>query len=192
MDAGIAYIRDQVMPMLSEMPGCVGLSMMVDRESGRSITTTSWASYDAMTDSAANVSDARAKAAETMGGEAEVDQWEVAVMHREHEAREGSWCRVTWLKADPSEIDTTLDFFKDTVLPALEESEGFCSASLLIDRSTGRCCATARYDSKATLESTREMAAAMRARRTEMGGVEFTEIDECELAVAHLRVPELV
>ena len=89
IDAGIAYVRDQVMPMLSEMPGYVGLSMMVDRESGRAIATTSWTTYDAMTASAANVSDSRAKAAEIMGGTPVVDEWEIAMMHREHDAHAG-------------------------------------------------------------------------------------------------------
>ena len=78
------------------------------------------------------------------------------------------------------------------MLPSLEATEGFCSASLLVDRDTGRCCSTARYDSRAHLEAAREMAADMRARRTEMHGIEFTDVDECELAIAHLRVPELV
>ena len=192
VDAGITYIRDEVMPAITGMEGCIGLSLLANRDSGRCIATSSWSSEEAMRATDSRVAPMRTRGEEIFGGPVTVDQWEIALMHREHEAREGSWCRVTWLQADPSEIDTTLDFFKHTVLPKLEESEGFCSASLLIDRSTGRCCATARYDSKTTLEATREMAAAMRARRTEMGGVEFTEIDECELVVAHLRVPELV
>ena len=138
IDAGIAYVRDQVMPMLTEMPGFVGLSMMVDRESGRSIATASWASRDAMTASAAGVTAVRAKAAEIMGGVPVVDEWEIAMMHREHEARAGSCCRVTWVQMDPEGIDSMIDRFRATVLPSLEEMSGFCSASLLIDRANGR------------------------------------------------------
>jgi quinol monooxygenase YgiN len=174
------------------MDGCIGLSLLVNRDSGRCIATSSWSSQEAMQATESRVAPLRTRGEEIFGGPVTVDQWEIAVMHREHEAREGSACRVTWLRAEPSEIDQTLDFFKHTVLPALEETEGFCSASLLVDRSTGRCCSTARYETRAQLEATREMAAAMRDRRTEMGGVEFTEIDECELVFAHLRVPELV
>jgi len=192
VDAGITYIRDEVMPAITSMDGCIGLSLLANRDSGRCIATSSWSSEEAMQATESRVVPMRTRGEEIFGGPVTVDQWEIAVMHREHEAREGSWCRVTWLQGDLSEIERTLDFFKHTVLPKLEESEGFCSASLLIDRSSGRCCSTARYDSKATLEATREIAAAMRARRTEMGGVEFTEIDECELVFAHLRVPELV
>ena len=151
LDAGIAYVRDQVMPTLMDMPGCVGMSMMVDRESGRAIATTSWTSYDAMAASAANVSDARARAAEIMGGTPVVDEWEIAVMHREHDAQEGSCCRVTWVQMDPEGIDSMVDFYRMRVLSTLEEMDGFCSASLLIDRANGRGCSTARFDDRKSM-----------------------------------------
>jgi len=192
VEAGITYLRDEVMPALTGMDGCIGLSMLVNRETGRCIATSSWSSEEAMRATESAVSPRRSRAAEILGGEVQVDEWEIAVMHREHEAREGSWCRVTWVQADLSEIDRSLEYYKNTVLPRLEESEGFCSASLMINRTTGRGCGTARFDSRATLDATREQARAQREERTRMGGLEFTEIDECELVIAHLRVPELV
>ena len=86
----------------------------------------------------------RERATEIMGAEAQVDEWEIAVMHREHEAEEGSWCRVTWMRCDPAEVDSMVDFFTNTVLTRMEGDEAFCSASFLVDRASGRCCGTAR------------------------------------------------
>jgi hypothetical protein len=140
-----------------------------------------------------NVSAFRSRAAEIMGSDdPEVREWEIAIMHREHDAREGSWCRVTWLTCPPSDVESTLDFFRDTVMPSLEQFDGFCSASMLVDRATGQCCATARFDSREDLEATREMARGMRERRSQDSDVVFGVIEECELVIAHLRVPELV
>ena len=192
IDEGIRYVREEVMPAVTGMDGCIGMSMLVNRETGRGIVTSSWMSEDEMRATGGQVSSLRNRGAEIMSGEAEVREWEIAVMHREHEAREGSWCRVTWLKCPPEDVESTLDFFRDTVMTRLEEVDGFCSASMLIDRATGECCGTARFESREDLEATREMAQGMRDKRSLESAVEFGDIEECELVIAHLRVPELV
>jgi hypothetical protein len=192
IDAGIAYVRDHVMPMLTETSGCVGLSMMVDREFGRSIATTSWTSYDAMAASAAVVSDARASAAEIMGGAPSVDEWEIALMHREHEAREGSCCRVTWVQMDPEAIDAMVERYRMTVLPTFEQMPGFCSASLLIDRANGRGCGTQRFDDRQSLTDAAATARGLREDGAREVGFHVMDVEEFELAIAHLRVPEVV
>ncbi len=48
MDAGIADVRDNVMPAVSGMDGCIGLSMLCDRDTGRCIVTTAWENEEAM------------------------------------------------------------------------------------------------------------------------------------------------
>lgn len=192
IDECIEYVRDEVMPVVTAMDGCMGLSLLVDRDAGRCIATTSWLSQDAMLATDGQVSPLRARASEMMGGEATVDEWEIALMHREHEAQEGSWCRVTWLSCEPSEVESTIDAFKDQVLPRLEADDGFCSASFLVDRASGRCCGTARFETQASLDATREMVKGMREEMSRTAGLEFTDVAECELMIAHLRVPELV
>lgn len=192
VDACIRFVRDDVMPAVTAMDGCMGLSLLANRDTGRCIATTSWMSEEAMQATDGLVSPLRERASELMAGEATVDEWEIAVMHREHDAQEGSWCRVTWLQCEPSEMETTIDFFKDSVMTRMEGMDGFCSASFMVNRMTGECCGTIRFDTRADLEATREMAGELRNERSRMGGVQFTDIDECELAIAHLRVPELV
>jgi heme-degrading monooxygenase HmoA len=192
VDEGIRFAREEVMPAVTGMDGCIGMSMLVNRDTGRCIVTSSWMSQDEMRGTESQVRALRSRAAEIMGGEVDVKEWEIAVMHREHETEEGSWCRVTWMQCEPAEVESMIDFFRDTVLTRLEGEDEFCSASFLVDRDTGRCCGTARFETRAGLESTREMALRMREERSATSSTRFTDILECELAIAHLRVPELV
>ncbi|MGZ8761277.1 MAG: hypothetical protein ACXWXV_12005, partial [Aeromicrobium sp.] len=48
IDEGIAFVKDEVMPAAMAMDGCIGLSMICDRDSGRCITTTAWSTVEAM------------------------------------------------------------------------------------------------------------------------------------------------
>lgn len=193
IDSGVAYIRDEVMPSLLQMEGCMGLSMLVDRSSGRCIATSSWRTEEAMRASAESVRSMRDHAAELLGGNrAQVDEWEIGVLHRDHRSREGACARCTWARIESGGTDRLVDVFKRVTLPEAEQLEGFCSASLMIDREAGIGVATVTYDDMATLERTRAQADQIRAASVDQAGVEVLEVCEFELALAHLRVPETV
>ena len=190
LDAGIDFIRGDVMPAVMDMDGCVGMSLVVDRAAGRAIVTGCWESEEAMESSDARVAELRARGGEIMGGEPAVDLWEIASMHRDHMAGEGSCCRITWGQTE--DMDTLIKKYRDTILPMIEAVDGFCSASLFVDRGRGLMCATVTFDSAAALEASRGPAAANRARAAEITGMAFLDIGEYELLEHHLRIPELV
>ena len=75
--------------------------MLCDRSSGRCIVTTSWDSEESMSASRDAVRAMRERTADTMGGQFEVQEWEIAVLHRAHQAPEGACCRVTWIWSPP-------------------------------------------------------------------------------------------
>jgi len=98
---------------------------------------------------------------------------------------------VSWLKNDPASVDDSVESVR-AILPTLDELPGFCSASLLINRETGRAVITVIYDSANTLKQTRAPANKLRSSVAEQTGAEVLEVAEFELALAHLRVPEMV
>ncbi len=191
IDAGIAHMRDTVMPALEGIDGCVGLSLLVDRTSGRCIATSSWESEEAMRASAESIQPIRDRAAELFGGGAQIEEWEIAAMHREHRAGEGACVRATWVKVDPDQLDGGIDFYKTTILPALEELEGFCSASLLVDRASGRGVAAATFDNAEAIEQNKDQLDRIRATGSQEANAEVLDQCDFELALAHLRVPEM-
>lgn len=192
MDDAIAYIRDEVLPAVREMDGNIGLSMLTDRDSGRSIVTGAWESEAAMRASAERVRPLRERYTSMMGAQVEVHEWEIAVLHRVHEAPEGACTRVTWTRVDPARMDEVLDAYRMTLLPKLEQMGAFCSASLLVDRREGLGAGTVTLADRQALVDSRPAADANREHFTRAMGIEVLEVAEFELAVAHLRVPETV
>ncbi len=191
IDVGIAHIRDDVLPALRRMDGCVGLSMLVDRDSCRCIATSSWESKAAMRLAAGPVGVIRDRAVEILGGTALVEEWEILAMHREHPTHRGSCARTTWLQMDSAAIDRAIEVYKIASLPAMRELDEFCSASLLVNRASGRAVSTTTYDSRMAMERNRERAAAVRSAGSLETGAEVLQVCEFELVVAHLRVPEM-
>jgi heme-degrading monooxygenase HmoA len=191
IDADIAHVRDTVMPALEGIDGYIGLSLLVDRPSRRCIATSSWQSEEAMRASAESVRPIRDRAAEIFGSSADVEEWEIAVLHRDHRSSEGARVRATWVKVAPDQVDRGIDFYRMTLLPALEELEGFCSASLLVDRASGRAVASATFDSVEALEQNRDQLDRLRATSSQDVAAEVLDVCDFELALAHLRVPEM-
>jgi quinol monooxygenase YgiN len=192
IETGIAHVQDVVMPQVRAMDGCVGLSMVADRISGRCIVTTAWRDEAAMRATAESVAPLRQQAADLLGGEATVDEWEIAYLHRDHRVADGCCARVTWSESDPAKVDSIIDAFRMGIMPKVEQLEGFCSASLFVDRAAGRSCVTATYDSPEAMMANRNAAMGLRADLVQETGMRVTEIGEFSLAIAHLDVPELV
>lgn len=193
IDSGIAYLRNEVMPRLSEIDGWVGMSLMVNRATGRCIASTAWESEDAMRSSRLAVQPLRDGLAQALDGQTEqIDEWDVAVMHRDHLAGPRACTRCTWVQVDPGGIDRMIDTFKHTLLPELERMEGFRSASLFVDRSTGRAVGSTVWSSVEELESSRQQTDRLRAAVVRDVGADVVEVAEFRLGFAHLRVPELV
>ncbi|SDO45825.1 hypothetical protein [Geodermatophilus sp. DSM 45219] len=190
VDEGTAYVRDEVMPAVRAMDGCVGLSMLADRETGMCIVTTSWRDREAMAASAEGVRAMRDRAVQVFGGEFEVREWEVSAMHRRHEAHHGACTRVTWLRGEPDTMERSIDTFRMSLMPRLDDLAGFCSVSLMTHAAEGMAVAAVTYDSHEDMIETRGDAERLRAEFATALGLAVTDVHEFDLVLAHLRVPE--
>ena len=192
VDDGIAFIRNDVWPMVERMDGCIGMSMLADREAGRCIVTSAWASEDALRASADQVQESRRQAAEVLRADAvDIAEWEIAVLHRARPAGDAACVRGTWLDVPAGHVDEMVDAFRMSLLSRLEDLPGFCSVSLLVDRPGSRGVAAVTYEDRAALERTREQGAALREEFSRAMGARITEVAEFDLVMAHLHVPEM-
>jgi heme-degrading monooxygenase HmoA len=188
---GVADVRDNVMPAVAEMPGYTGLSMLCDRDSGRCIVTTGWQDEESMAASRDKVMQMRERAAQRFNSrDTEVQEWEIAVMHRMHETHNGACARVIRGRGDPARTDDMVDTFRMSMLPRVEELPGFVSMSLMVDRATGRNAAAISYDSRQSMAEAEAPGMALRQEFAGRMGTEITDVAAFDIALAHLRVPE--
>ncbi|MFD2792187.1 hypothetical protein ACFS27_01355 [Promicromonospora vindobonensis] len=193
VDDGLRLVREEIFPAVSAMDGCVGMSMLIDRGSARCITTTAWSSQDAMQASAASVRPLRDRAERALGATSGryVHEWEVAVVHRDHAVPDGGCARLTWLSGDRDMVDNAIDMYRMVVVPQIQDLDGFCSASLMVDREAGRVVSTAAFDGPDAVAASRALAAGLRERVAGELGATIDDVEELEVAFAHLHVPEM-
>jgi hypothetical protein len=190
MDDGIAYVNDRVMPALQQMDGCVGLSMLCNRQSGMAIVTSAWTDHDAMRRSADAVRPIRDRAGEMFGGMPEPREWEIAVMHRIHEVPDDACARVIWIMGDPDGLESMLDTFRMAMLTRMDDLPGFCSVSMMVDRDSGESATAVVYENHDAMMSSTPQAKAMREEFARRMGRRISDVQDFDTVMAHLRVPE--
>ena len=192
LDAGVAYVRDKVLPAARQMDGCSGLSMLADRHTGRCVVTTSWDDADAMHRSADAMRPIRETAVTTVRGtDLEVAEWSIDVLHRKRTAPEGAAVRVIWTRGPAGPLDRVVEGFRTIVVPRAEHLPGFCSVSFLVDHDTGRSAIAATYESRQTMNRAKGQALAIREEFLDRMGMHVVDVHEYDLAIASLRVPEM-
>jgi quinol monooxygenase YgiN len=193
VDQAISFVRDEWLPTTTGLEGCTGMSMLVARRTGRCIVTTGWESEQAMQASEEAMRASRARLGKILGAVPVVSRWEVAIMHRARPAGEHPACRVTWTALrDPAQMDEDIATFRMALLPRIEELPGFSSASLMVDRLSGRAVAAVNYVDGEAMRSAAQQADAMQVDYARSMGARITDVAELGLVIAHLRIPETV
>jgi heme-degrading monooxygenase HmoA len=192
VDDLVVHVRDEVMPAVTRLDGCVGLSLLVDPATGRCLATTAWETQEAMYAGTEQERTGWDRAAQKFGATPAIDEWEIAVLHRAQRVGDGACARVTWTRTDPGNLDREIAAYRESLMPWYDETPGFCSNSLLVNRQDGRCASAVVYDSREAMAHTRDQFSTLRAEFAQRMGTQILEIAEFDLALAHLRVPETV
>jgi hypothetical protein len=193
IEDGVAFLREKVMRTLQTTEGCLGLSMLADRHSGRCIAATAWQTEDAMRTTEHQLRASRNAFALSVGGERpEVQEWEIALVHREHPAGDGAGAQVAWARIQPNHLEHLVDAYRDNLMPKLSALPGFCSLSFMVDRRNGRTVSVTCFEDGEALSRVRKEARSMREQFAQAMGARIVDVAEMELALAHLGVPETV
>ena len=189
VDDLIAFVRDRVLPEVDAQAGSLGLSMNVDRASGRCTLTSVWADRASMHASELALEPLRDAAGRIAGGQLATEEYELALLHRERQAEPGCWVRSTRVRLDPAQVGLGVRTFRDHTVPAVRSLPGFRSALLLLDRRSGGGVVSVVFDDRAALDASRESAAVVRAEASERAHADVTDVVEGEIVLAALRLP---
>jgi heme-degrading monooxygenase HmoA len=187
IDGGISFLRENLLPIISDQKGYRGLSVSVDRPGGVLGVLSLWdtvAERDASWDTLAQ---RRQEGLGIIGGQLGVQNYEQLLLEEgDTPPAPGSALMLTPISMEPAKIDENFAFFRSDVLPQIVASQGFQAARVLMNRETGEGMVGTAW----TDEDAMRAAAADAQARREQGmarGVQFGEVSYRDIALADLR-----
>ena len=137
IDAGVAYVRDSVTPVLRQQKGFRGVTVSADRAGAVIGVLSLWETEADRDASESALMKVRDEGAKIIGGEMTVETFEETVLEMFAPPSVGASLLIRRISMDPAKIDENLAFFKETVLPQLKASPGIVAVRQMINRATG-------------------------------------------------------
>ena len=186
INAGIGILRENVVPVMRDLKGYRGLHASADRSHDVLGVLTIWDTEAERDESWDAVAPLRRENMAAIGGEVDVDQYEVLLQEFGGiPPAPGSALLLVPVDTDTARIDENLAFFRREVLPEITSSPGFQAVRLLMNRETGRGMTGTSWSDR---EAMAEAAAATEARRQEAAarGVLFGELSYREIVLTDI------
>jgi heme-degrading monooxygenase HmoA len=187
IDAGVEFLRETVIPMLDAQSGFLGVIASAHRSQRIFAVLSLWATEAdrALSDTA--LSAIRKEAAEVIGGELTVDNYESMIAEMgDSPPRKGSALGVTQLQMEPSRADENVEYFRTEVVPEIRALPGFQSLRHMINRETGAGVVGMAWDSPTALAHSADVLKRRRAM-AEGRGVTLSDISVREILLVDLR-----
>jgi heme-degrading monooxygenase HmoA len=186
IDAGVTYLRDEVLPVLHAQRGYRGVTASAS-QSERVIGILSlWDTAADRDASDSALGKARQEAAKLVGGDLSVETFELMVAEIREPADVGSALMVTRLSMEPAKIDENLVFFNREVLPRITAAPGFRALRNMINRQSGEGVVGSAWADQEAMMAASEQAMARRPEAISRG-VNFGETSYREIVFADLR-----
>lgn len=186
LDGGVVFVRDEVMPLMSQQHGFRGLTVSVDRSGAVLGVLSLW---DGEADRAASegaLAKTREQAQTVIGGTMTIESFEELVVDVVEAPVAGSSLLIRRVSMDPAKVDENAAFFTREVLPQIKANPGFRAARNMINRQTGEGLVGTVWTDNASMEAAGEAAEARREQAARRG-VTLGEQSRREIVFAELR-----
>lgn len=190
IDDGVEGYKSRVAPALRDQDGYAGARLLINRETGASMSITFWRDEEASRASFEALTSIRGEATSRFGSATpESKVYEAVVQHRPQPTEAGNWVRITTFSGDPAKVEDGIGHFDSRVIPDMSQLHGFRGAVLVVDRATGDALAATIWDSKADLDASSSPASPIRAAALEAMGGSDPQVGNYEVAFAELLAP---
>lgn len=186
IDGGVAYLRQEVLPILTAQRGYRGVTASGNRSTNVLGILSLWDTEEERAASDSALGKARDKAIKIVGGNLTVENFEQIVAEVVKPITVGCSLFVTRVSMDSTKVDENVAFFKSDVLPIIKSQPGFCGLRNMIDRSSGKGAVGSVWETKESLDAFVAMQPERR-KIAESRGVRFDEQEDREVLFADLR-----
>jgi quinol monooxygenase YgiN len=139
IEEGVSTFEQSVARTARDIPGNVGIVLMVNAAEGKGIGITYWADKQALEASADAMKQVRENATQTAGTKiASVDTGKVLSMERSGEPRTHTFIRLNSLQGRPENIEAARAAYEKDVLPVLKSLSGFRAATMAANDASGK------------------------------------------------------
>lgn len=175
VDAGLALLREKVVPALRDQKGYRGVTVSGNADTGEMGVLTMWDSMADLEASESAVAHLREETVAAIGGSVTVSKMEQVIVEvGSQPPAEGCSLRIIEVTMDPSKVDEQIAWFRENVLPQLKTSAGFRLVRLMADRQAGRFLVGSVWSDDASMHAG-DAAAEERRRGAKDRGVEVSE-----------------
>jgi heme-degrading monooxygenase HmoA len=186
IDAGVAHLRDKVIPELGGQKGFRGLTVSGNRSTAEVGILGLWDTLEDLEASESVVSKLRQEAMKAIGGQISVAIMEQVVAEVvAPQDLVGHPLRVVQVKMDPDTVDEQVAFFRSDVVPDLKAASGFLAVRNMIDRSTGEGAVGTIWADEKSMQAS-EATAEERRQRALARGVQISDPSFRTVLLSHL------
>jgi heme-degrading monooxygenase HmoA len=185
IDGGVAYLRQEVLPILTAQRGYRGVTASGNRSTNVLGILSLWETGEDRAASDSALGKARDEAVKIVGGNLTVENFEQMVAQVVRPITAGCSLFVTRVSMEPAKVDDNVAFFKSDVLPIFMSQPGFCGLRNMIDRTSGKGAVGSVWQTREALDAFVAMQPERR-RVAESRGVHFDVQEDREVLLADL------
>jgi hypothetical protein len=183
IDAGLEYLREEVLPILETQRGFRGVSASADGVGNLLTILSLWDTEADRSASDSALGKAREVALKLVGGALEVENFEEVVQVSAEPPVVGRVLNVVRVRMEPVSMVDNIAWFKESIVPMITAQEGFSALSNMVDWVTGSGLSGSVFENKECADSS---LAGIPERRSaaEERGVTFESINQREVLLS--------